>query len=74
MSKKIKGEVKWFSAGKGFGFITSKDNPNVNYFVHYSNINQSGFKALEDGQTVQFIADKTDRGDVALDVDVIDQS
>ena len=47
------GTVKWFNAEKGFGFIAQDDNgPDV--FVHYSAIESSGYRSLEESQRVQF--------------------
>ncbi|MCR2791732.1 cold-shock protein [Microbacterium sp. zg.Y625] len=46
------GTVKWFNAEKGFGFITQADGQDV--FVHYSSIEMSGFRVLEEGQQVEF--------------------
>jgi len=48
-----KGTVKWFDAGKGFGFI-SNDNGGDDGFVHYSAIATSGYRSLEEGQKVTF--------------------
>ena len=42
------GTVKWFNAEKGFGFIQQESGPDV--FVHFRNINSSGFKSLDEGQ------------------------
>lgn len=47
------GTVKWFNAEKGFGFIAQEGGgPDV--FVHYSAINASGFRSLEENQSVSF--------------------
>lgn len=46
------GKVKWFNAGKGFGFIESEDGTDV--FVHYSAIEMDGYKTLDEGMEVQF--------------------
>lgn len=47
------GTVKWFNHEKGFGFIES-DNGDGDVFVHFSAIQSTGFKSLEDGQKVTF--------------------
>ena len=46
------GKVKWFNAEKGFGFI-NRGNEEVDIFVHYSQINQNGYKTLEEGEMVE---------------------
>jgi CspA family cold shock protein len=46
------GRVKWFNSEKGFGFITQDGGPDV--FVHYSEIQGSGFKTLDEGARVEF--------------------
>lgn len=47
------GTVKWFNSEKGFGFIQQDDGgPDV--FVHFSAIQTSGFKALDEGQKVEY--------------------
>jgi len=46
------GVIKWFSSKKGYGFITMDDGQEV--FVHYSAIDGSGFRSLEQGERVEF--------------------
>jgi len=46
------GTVKWFNAEKGFGFISREEGDDV--FVHFSSIEGSGYKSLEEGQRVEF--------------------
>jgi len=46
------GTVKWFSAEKGFGFISRDDGDDV--FVHFSAIEGGGYRNLEEGQAVEF--------------------
>jgi cold shock protein len=47
------GTVKWFNGEKGFGFI-AQDGGGADVFVHYSQIDASGFRNLEEGQRVEF--------------------
>ena len=65
----MKGRVKWFNNEKGYGFIEYKDNEDI--FVHYSAINQDGYKSLTEGQYVEFNLVETAKGYQALDVVVI---
>lgn len=60
------GTVKWFNAEKGFGFIQREDGGDV--FVHFSAIQGDGFKTLEEGQSVSFDIEDTDRGPQAANV------
>ncbi|HII1543921.1 TPA: cold shock protein CspA [Staphylococcus aureus] len=60
------GTVKWFNAEKGFGFIEVEGENDV--FVHFSAINQDGYKSLEEGQAVEFVVVEGDRGPQAANV------
>ncbi|HGO1747225.1 TPA: cold shock protein CspA [Staphylococcus aureus] len=60
------GTVKWFNAEKGFGFIEVEGENDV--FVHFSAINQDGYKSLEEGKAVEFEVVEGDRGPQAANV------
>ena len=60
------GTVKWFNSEKGFGFITTDNGNDV--FVHFSAIQGSGFKSLEEGAKVSFDIVESDRGEQAANV------
>lgn len=60
------GIVKWFSAEKGYGFISREDGDDV--FVHYSAISGDGFKSLEQGQKVEFEVTDGRKGPQAANV------
>ena len=60
------GRVKWFNNEKGYGFVEYKDNEDV--FIHYSTIQQDGYKTLSEGQYVQFELINTPKGYQALNV------
>jgi CspA family cold shock protein len=63
------GTVKFFNAQKGFGFISREGGTDV--FVHFSNIDGSGYRSLEEGQTVEFEVGPGKKGDEALKVRVV---
>jgi cold shock protein len=54
------GRVKWFDANKGFGFIINEHGQDV--FVHYTSIRCDGFRALAEGQVVEYDEDVTAKG------------
>lgn len=60
------GTVKWFDAKKGFGFISVEDGDDI--FVHFSAIQDEGFKSLEEGDAVQFEVVDGDKGPQAANV------
>ncbi len=60
------GTVKWFNAEKGFGFIARTDGADV--FVHYSEIEGSGFRGLEENQSVEFELSQGPKGPQAVHV------
>jgi len=61
------GTVKWFDAGKGYGFITPDDG-GKHLFVHDSEIQSSGYKTLNDGQKVEFELGQGQKGPCATKV------
>jgi CspA family cold shock protein len=54
------GTVKWFNDAKGYGFISRQNGEDV--FVHFSAIQSSGFRSLQEGQQVQFDVVKGPKG------------
>jgi CspA family cold shock protein len=62
----MQGKVKWFNSEKGFGFIEREGGDDV--FVHFSAIQMDGYKALAEGQLVEFDIVKGERGSQAANV------
>ncbi|WP_041671290.1 cold-shock protein [Acetobacterium woodii] len=65
----MNGTVKWFNSEKGFGFITGEDGKDV--FAHFSQIQSSGYKSLEEGQEVTFEITQGPKGPQAENIQVI---
>ena len=66
---RVQGTVKWFNGDKGFGFITQENGPDL--FVHYSEIQSSGYRSLEEGQKVEFEITDGKKGKQASSVTVV---
>ena len=62
----MQGKVKWFNERKGFGFIAPESGNDV--FVHFSAIQDSGFKSLQEGQNVSFDVQDGPKGQSATNV------
>jgi cold shock protein len=60
----MKGTIKWFNARKGYGFIQCEDNNDI--FVHRNSIELGVF--LEEGDTVEFEIEKSEKGPSAINV------
>lgn len=65
----MKGKVKWFDSKKGYGFILNEEGGEI--FVHYTGIIAEGFKALTEGQNVEFEVDNNEKGVQAINVTVL---
>lgn len=66
MAERVQGVVKWFSAEKGYGFISQENGTDV--FVHYSAIQGSGYRTLEQGIKVEFEVMQGPKGQQASNV------
>ena len=62
----MKGTVKWFNNQKGYGFISDEEGKDV--FVHYSGLNMSGFKSLDEGAEVELDVTEGAKGPQAINV------
>ncbi len=63
-----RGRVKWFNNDKGYGFIEYEALTNEDVFVHYSAIDQEGYKSLKEGEIVDFTLIETAKGCQAINV------
>lgn len=70
MSARETGSVKWFNDTKGFGFIQRDQGDDV--FVHFRAIRGDGHRSLKEGQRVEFVVTKGQKGLQAEDVVIID--
>jgi len=67
MSERITGTVKWFDGSKGYGFINREDGGD-DVFVHYSALEGSGFRNLDEGERVEFDIEMGQKGPAAANV------
>ena len=61
------GTVKWFNAEKSFGFI-APDEGGADVFAHFSAINSSGYRSLEENQKVEFDVTQGPKGPQASNI------
>ncbi|MBI4674805.1 MAG: cold shock domain-containing protein [Chloroflexi bacterium] len=66
MENRINGTVKWFNSAKGYGFIARDGGKDV--FVHYSAIQMDGYRALNEGDKVEFTIVEGNKGPQAENV------
>jgi len=69
MANRKQGTVKWFNADKGFGFISQENGEDL--FVHYSEIQASGHRSLDEGAKVEFEVTQGRKGLQASTVTVV---
>jgi CspA family cold shock protein len=69
---RVNGTVKWFSDGKGYGFITRDEGKDV--FVHFSGIRAGGPRSLSEGDKVEFSIETDQRGPRATDLVVTESA
>ena len=62
----VRGKVKWFNAEKGYGFISLEGQRDI--FVHYSAIQETGYRLLKEGEDVDFEMVDSERGPQAANV------
>ena len=67
----MKAKVKWFNNEKGYGFIEQEGQEDI--FIHYSNIEKDGYKTLKEGQMVEFELVRTDKGNQAIHIKLLEE-
>ncbi|MCI0710079.1 MAG: cold-shock protein [Chloroflexi bacterium] len=65
----MQGTVKWFNGDKGYGFISTENGPDV--FAHYSEIQSTGYRSLNEGDRVEFTMTQGQKGPQASAITVI---
>ncbi len=68
---RTQGTVKWFNGEKGYGFITPEEGPDL--FVHYTEIQGSGYRSLNEGDKVEFVITDGKKGKQASAVTVVNR-
>jgi cold shock protein len=69
MSNRVRGQVKWFNAGKGYGFLSVQGQKDV--FCHFSAIQTEGYKTLSENDQVEFEITQGPKGPQASNVTVL---
>jgi len=67
MADRVQGKVKWFSEDKGYGFI-EREGEGEDVFLHYSALEQSGFKSIDEDTEVEFDLEHGPKGAKATNV------
>ena len=70
MAEKETGVVKWFDSKKGYGFIERDFGGDI--FVHYTSLSGEGFRKLEEGQRVEYVAEEKGKGPQAFEVVILE--
>jgi CspA family cold shock protein len=70
MAERVQGKVKWFSEDKGYGFIEREDG-GEDVFLHFSALNQSGFKSIREDAAVEFDVEEGPKGAKAANVEEV---
>ena len=65
------GTVKWFNSEKGFGFIAPDNSTDGDVFVHYSAIQTSGFRTLDEQQRVEFEVEQGPKGPQVAEIEIV---